>query len=49
VNAPDVKFPNKDKLDFHLPPDSPVFKQGFKPIPMEKIGLQKDEYRPTLK
>jgi parallel beta-helix repeat protein len=48
VNAPDVKFPNKDKLDFHLPPDSPVFKQGFKPIPIEKIGLQKDEYRSSV-
>jgi hypothetical protein len=28
---------------FHLHPDSPALKKGFKPIPMEKIGLQEDE------
>ena len=33
--------------DFRLRDDSPAFKLGFKRIPMEEIGLQKDEYRAT--
>ena len=28
----------KDKLDFRLRPNSPAFKLGFKPIPLERIG-----------
>jgi len=31
--------------NFQLRPDSPAYKQGFKRIPMEKIGLMKDQYR----
>jgi hypothetical protein len=34
--------------DFRLRPESPALKMGFRPIPMEKIGLQKDEYRAML-
>jgi parallel beta-helix repeat protein len=34
-----------EKMDFNPKPDSPVWKTGFKPIPVEKIGLMKDEYR----
>ena len=29
--------------DFRLKEDSPVFKTGFRPIPVEKIGLRRDE------
>jgi hypothetical protein len=36
-----------DRQDFHLKPNSPALKLGFKPIPLEKIGLIKDEYRST--
>lgn len=31
--------------DFRLKNDSPAFKQGFRAIPLEKIGLRTDEYR----
>jgi len=43
-------FVDAAKMDFRLKPDSPVFKKlpAFKPIPMEKIGLYVDEYRPRL-
>jgi hypothetical protein len=41
----DPKFVDQDKGDFHLKPDSPALKLGFKPIPIEKIGLQKDTAR----
>ncbi|MCX5684848.1 MAG: hypothetical protein NT049_14345 [Planctomycetota bacterium] len=46
----DPGFVNAAKMDFRLRPDSAVFKKlpGFKPIPMEKIGLYVDEYRPRL-
>jgi hypothetical protein len=41
----DPHFVNAAKLDFRLRPDSPAFKLGFKPIPMQKIGLYKDSRR----
>jgi len=41
----DPGFVNADKLDFRLRDDSPAFKKGFKRIPMQRIGLYKDEYR----
>jgi hypothetical protein len=46
----DPGFVNAAQMDFRLRPDSAVFKKlpGFKPIPMEKIGLYVDEYRPRL-
>ena len=46
----DPGFVDAAKLDFRLKPGSPVFKKlpAFKPIPMEKIGLYVDEYRPRL-
>jgi len=31
--------------DFRLKNDSAAMKLGFKPIPVEKIGLYQDEYR----
>jgi len=34
--------------NFQLKDDSPVLKLGFKKIPVEQIGLQKDEYRLVL-
>ncbi len=43
-------FVDPDKLDFALKPDAAVFKEieGFPQIPMEKIGLFADAYRPTI-
>ncbi len=41
----DPGFVNAPKRDFRLRKNSPAFSRGFKPIPMEKIGLYKDEYR----
>ena len=34
--------------DFRLKMDSPAYRLGVKPIPVEKIGLVADEYRHTL-
>ncbi len=31
--------------DYQIPPDSAVFRTGFKPIPLWKIGLYEDEFR----
>jgi hypothetical protein len=35
--------------DFKLKKDSPAWAQGFKPIPVEAIGLVADKWRPGLK
>ncbi|MEI8291150.1 MAG: right-handed parallel beta-helix repeat-containing protein [Verrucomicrobiota bacterium] len=46
----DPGFVDMAKHDFRLKPDSKVFKDlpGFQPIPFDKIGLFKDEYRQQL-
>ncbi len=46
----DPGFEDFSKMNFRLKPDAQVFKDlpNFKPIPMDKIGLYKDEYRKTL-
>ena len=41
----DPGFVAPDKMDFRLKKDSPAWAIGFQPIPFEKIGLQRDEYR----
>lgn len=41
----DPLFVNPDKDDYHLRPNSPAFKIGFQPIPLEKIGPYKDDLR----
>jgi hypothetical protein len=41
----DPKFVDAAKQDFRLQPDSPAFKLGFKPIPVEQIGLYADPLR----
>lgn len=41
----DPGFVDAAKLNFRLKQDSPAFKLGFKPIPMDEIGLRQDEYR----
>ena len=32
-------------MDFALKPDAPALKLGFQKIPLEKIGLYRDEFR----
>ena len=44
LNA-DPMFVNPDAGNFQLRDDSPAWKLGFKRIPVEKIGLYKDEQR----
>ena len=50
VTATDPGFVAAAKGNFALKPDSVVFRKipGFQPIPFDKIGLFKDEYRRTL-
>jgi hypothetical protein len=41
----DPRFVDAERQDFALRPDSPAWKLGFKAIPLEKIGLYRDEAR----
>lgn len=41
----DPLFVNPAKDDYRLKPNSPAFKLGFKPIPVDKIGPYKDALR----
>ncbi len=41
----DPGFVDRANSNFQLMADSPAFKLGFQQIPMEKIGLYKDEFR----
>lgn len=41
-------FVNLKNKNFQLREDSPAFKTGFKRIPIEKIGLYRDEFRKTI-
>ena len=41
----DPLFVDAEKEDYHLQPNSPAFKLGFQPIPVEKIGPYRDELR----
>lgn len=34
--------------DYRLRPNAPALKLGFHPLPLSKIGLQRDEYRRTM-
>ena len=45
----DPRFVDAEKGDFRLRDDSPAWPTGFKPIPVEEIGLVRDDYRPTFK
>ena len=46
----DPGFVNMSGYDFRLKPDSKIFKDlpDFKPIPIDKIGLFRDEFRKKL-
>lgn len=44
----DPRFVDRDGGDFRLAEDSPAREIGFHEIPLEKIGLQRDEYRREL-
>ncbi len=46
--APQVLFMNAEKGDYRLKPNSPAVKIGFKPVPLERIGLYRDEWRANL-
>ncbi|MDO5580998.1 MAG: right-handed parallel beta-helix repeat-containing protein [Planctomycetia bacterium] len=41
----DPLFVDPEHGDFHLQPNSPAFKLGFKPIPIDEIGPYQDEAR----
>lgn len=41
----DPRFRNAAADDYRLRADSPAWRLGFKPIPAEKIGLYRDEWR----
>lgn len=41
IQEGDPGFVNMDKMDFRLRPDSVVWRIGFKPIPIDQIGLYK--------
>lgn len=41
----DPLFVDPDRFDFRLREDSPAWKIGFEPIPVESIGLVNDEWR----
>ena len=41
----DPLFVNAAEHDYRLRPESPAIKLGFEPIPVEKIGPHRDEYR----
>jgi hypothetical protein len=43
----DPLFVNAAQDDYRLQPNSPAFKLGFQPIPVEKIGPYRDELRAT--
>lgn len=43
----DPKFVDREHGDFRLRDDSPALSLGFKPIPVEKIGLYKSDDRAT--
>ncbi len=43
----DPMFVDAEHDDFRLKPESPALKQGFEPIPLEKIGPYKDDTRAT--
>lgn len=44
----DPGFADMVARDFHLPQDAEVYELGFKPIPLDDMGLFKDNYRENL-
>ncbi|MCS7266306.1 MAG: right-handed parallel beta-helix repeat-containing protein [Armatimonadetes bacterium] len=46
---PQVLFLDASKGNYQLRPNSPAFKIGFKPIPLEQIGLYRDRWRTKVK
>lgn len=44
----DPGFVDPTRHDYHLKANAPVRKQGFKPLPLSLIGLQRDRYRHQL-
>ncbi len=48
--AADPGFVAADRLDFRLVPDAIPYRElpGFKPIPLDRVGPQPDEYRPVV-
>ncbi|MFN4180738.1 MAG: hypothetical protein ACK4I8_10525, partial [Armatimonadota bacterium] len=45
---PQSLFVDASKGNYRLKPNSPAVKIGFKPIPLERIGLYRDEWRTKL-
>ena len=44
----DPRFVDTANMDFQIKAGSPAYELGFRKIPFEKIGLQKDEFRTVL-
>lgn len=44
----DIRFVDRAELNFQITDDSPAYRLGFKRIPIEGIGLYRDEHRPIL-
>ncbi len=44
----DPLFVNPAGLDFRLRPNSPALQLGFQPIPFDRIGLYRDQWRQRL-
>jgi parallel beta-helix repeat protein len=45
LETKDPRFEDEKKQDFRFERNSPAWKTGFKRIPFDRIGIQKDEYR----
>lgn len=41
----DPRFVDRVRGDWRLRPDSPAWRLGFRPIPIERMGLQRDAFR----
>ncbi len=48
LTSGDPGFVSPKAADFRLKPDSPALKLGFQPIPVQFIGLVKDQYRLSI-
>ena len=48
VAESDPKFVDPARMNFQIKDGSPAYGMGFKRVPVEKMGLYRDEFRTTL-